>query len=913
MADEFQEDLLRDKIITGESALSLTAEGLHDLFNCFKKYCDQDICSSFEVLYLNQLEPPQLIQDIQFLFDFVQKVKHLKVFHKPQSTLQGDLQLSCFPILENIELRQVPLHLLRGLHKLRPRLKKLVIQKSISNVEDVLWYCGAERAESKLWPKLTVLSLHHNYLERLDDSFELLPEIIHLDLSHNFLTSTDNYLSSLSKLETLHIGYNDLRIIPFLSSELRITLTTLSLRYNCLEDIEGIDILVNLQVLDCSYNLLSKHFVLKDLINLKHLKKLSLRGNPLCYEKNHRLIVCTFINPTICKELELDERRITRKEFEKSTSLPRISFESTRFLQSLPRPSISESFNNSSDLIYSRKLRRKKRKPNIEDESSVTCDQGMTSEFEQKSNLQQGAQSFQDEILSLRSQMGENWLQAVNDKLLTDSKEPPEQRETVDIEESSEFADEVENKQNELENCNLITKTSTPINVEMLPPFHLSNPVGNNNLDEKSNESWNSKLVMNDQPKVLHSTEDSNPLSIGSSEPDVDFYINSSDSDSDQTPKENLMSPDDGVQFIVKSFEESIIIEIKDNFLIERDITGKIRTKLDLTALKDISNNNAGSNHIRVEFVLLKKENQERNYIFDNYNEMQDFFDNLRSFLKNPQEKAEKFECLKCGGSWIRTDEKELETCPRCNSHTIIANNTSCKVNVLAPKIQDTESAPKTDDLSTSKKSGPSFNFLDNLLNLHVSLNLLDEEDTVRLLLECQYRKHKGKRKHQCLLVFSQKYLFVLHLVNTDRNSKSVPWKKVAVKADLQTLSFLERGPFCQYLRIEFQNKTDIAPTTFFFPDEDTGKAFIEKLNINFTELLDNPNVSLHVEKCRPETQEALQRLFQSEASISLPDILYYTFSIWYLSETVRLDISLILSDEDIALVDENFEYWFVE
>lgn len=62
-------------------------------------------------------------------------------------------------------------------------------------------------------------------------------------------------------------------MFPFLSSELCKTLTTLSLRYNSLEDLEGVEILTNLQDLDYSYNLLSKHSILKDLFNLRCLKK----------------------------------------------------------------------------------------------------------------------------------------------------------------------------------------------------------------------------------------------------------------------------------------------------------------------------------------------------------------------------------------------------------------------------------------------------------------------------------------------------------------------------------------------------------------------------------------------------------------------------------------------------------------
>lgn len=140
-----------------------------------------------------------------------------------------------------------------------------------------------------------------------------------------------------------------------------------------------------------------------------------------------------------------------------------------------------------------------------------------------------------------------------------------------------------------------------------------------------------------------------------------------------------------------------------------------------------------------------------------------------------------------------------------------------------------------------------------------------------------------------------------------------MPWKKISIKAELTTLKFLERGPYFQYLRIEFEAKTDIVPVTFFFPDEFTGKAFIEKLNLNLSELQKEKNFLAKVSTCRSETLESIQRLFQSEDSSCLPEIKYYSLCTWKLSETLNYNASVILTEESIAIVNEDFEFWFVE
>lgn len=90
--------------------------------------------------------------------------------------------------------------------------------------------------------------------------------------------------------------------------------------------------------------------------------------------------------------------------------------------------------------------------------------------------------------------------------------------------------------------------------------------------------------------------------------------------------------------------------------------------------------------------------------------------------------------------------EKSGEKCLECKCETIMKDNEMIMENKAGSLKQDTDSILSADSeieiISTSKDAEPTFDFLDNLLNLHLSLNLLDEEDTVCLLYEVNWHKN---------------------------------------------------------------------------------------------------------------------------------------------------------------------------
>ena len=70
--------ILGEKILSGKSKLSLTTKCLLLLSEGFRAISDSDFHSSFEVLPGKSTRLP-VLNDLQFLYDFVQKTVALKV------------------------------------------------------------------------------------------------------------------------------------------------------------------------------------------------------------------------------------------------------------------------------------------------------------------------------------------------------------------------------------------------------------------------------------------------------------------------------------------------------------------------------------------------------------------------------------------------------------------------------------------------------------------------------------------------------------------------------------------------------------------------------------------------------------------------------------------------------------------
>lgn len=68
-----------ENILDGVSSLSLTTSSLVVLNECFASISEDDLTTSFEVLPGTLPRLTSTHDDVQFLYDFVQKVQRLKV------------------------------------------------------------------------------------------------------------------------------------------------------------------------------------------------------------------------------------------------------------------------------------------------------------------------------------------------------------------------------------------------------------------------------------------------------------------------------------------------------------------------------------------------------------------------------------------------------------------------------------------------------------------------------------------------------------------------------------------------------------------------------------------------------------------------------------------------------------------
>lgn len=295
-----------DKILDGKAMLSLTTESLAVLNNGFDAIRENREDKSFDVLPPNY-SPLTVLPELQFIHDFVQKTPSLRLVHG-NNTIQGSVSLQTFRSLRHLEMRRIPVHLLQGLQRVRPRLVVLSVERCLHQLQDLFEAVPPEDSAvaSLSWGALEKVYLPYNFVEHLDGSLRLLPLVKVLDISHNCLKSTDAYLGYLTELVHLNLSYNSLPAIPSLSMSSRTRLVTLVLANNHIDSLTGLESLEALEILDLSNNLLCDHGGLTPLRRLGSLKELYLAFNPLAYHKQHRSRTMPHVAPIVVRTLRLD-------------------------------------------------------------------------------------------------------------------------------------------------------------------------------------------------------------------------------------------------------------------------------------------------------------------------------------------------------------------------------------------------------------------------------------------------------------------------------------------------------------------------------------------------------------------------------------------------------------------------------
>ncbi|XP_053709407.1 serine/threonine-protein kinase 11-interacting protein isoform X1 [Synchiropus splendidus] len=286
-----------DLVLDGRSTLTLHATSLQQLVGLFEQHLQsRNQLHGFLALPSHPADTSYLLQ-LQFLFDILQKTVSLKLINPPGVKLQSVVKIFPFKSLKYLELKRIPAHCLEGLRVVYSQLEVFTCSKSLSSLGELLSLCGGDLSSALPWLELHTLNFSYNSIVCLDQSLSLLNVLKSLDLSHNKIQECAEFLKPLSELEHLNLGYNRLQRAPSLGLGARAKLVTLILRNNELDTINGVEQLSSLQHLDLAYNLLMEHSQLAPLSLLHCLNTLILEGNPLYFQKNHRICTVQHLSP----------------------------------------------------------------------------------------------------------------------------------------------------------------------------------------------------------------------------------------------------------------------------------------------------------------------------------------------------------------------------------------------------------------------------------------------------------------------------------------------------------------------------------------------------------------------------------------------------------------------------------------
>ncbi|XP_065185605.1 uncharacterized protein LOC135816144 isoform X2 [Sycon ciliatum] len=261
--------------------------------------------------------------DVEFLWQFLQKVPSVKIMGNMHRPNIQRVSLHVFHNLTHLTLRKVNIGNINGLQALRSQLQSLTCERSLRSLKSALVRCGADEAAPFTWPKLVHLDASYNGLSELDDSLRFTSGLVSVNLSHNQIAVTQDFFYPLNDVVMLNLAFNQLNRIPTLCSRAaRVHLRTLILRGNNLDNLQGLQHLRILQDLDLSDNCLLTHYSLSPLGELANLVTLTLAGNPLSFQSNHRMLTCAQLSPHInCSAFVLDAKKLNVPE---AQTIPRL-------------------------------------------------------------------------------------------------------------------------------------------------------------------------------------------------------------------------------------------------------------------------------------------------------------------------------------------------------------------------------------------------------------------------------------------------------------------------------------------------------------------------------------------------------------------------------------------------------------
>lgn len=767
-----------DSVLDGSSTLTLQVGCLQHLTKLFEQHLHSRTHQhGFLALPSHPADTASLLE-VQFLFDMLQKTVSLKLVNPPGVKLQSVVKIFPFKSLKHLKLKRIPPHCLEGLRGVYSQLEVFTCSKSVNSLEELLSVCGGDLSSGLPWLELHTLNFSYNSISALDKSLRLLNVLKWLDLSHNKIQDCAEFLKPLTELEHLNLAYNNLQRSPVLSLSAKVKLTTLILRNNELETINGVEQLSSLQVLDLAYNLFMEHSQLVPLSLLHNLHTLNLEGNPLYFQKTHRASTVRRLSPQAAlKELQLDGTPLSSSDLAILRKSRQMVGQTSQ--QDMPPDQgsleVSSGGGDITDSVTASisgvtQVRKKKHRNKVKvRRASISEPSDTDHELRTQSALQDIVLPHQKEIErmdSFREQLGEDWLRYQHhlDDTLVHPTFPDVDRATRQVNANSCCTPPT-----------LLTTNTPPTNLESNPPPLLTSEL----KKQEDNEEMESTDLQPDTESTLqwmsHSslnTESTLETSLGNTQAPSEDCINPpppQDEDDDDREVDlcrpvlvGLLSED--LETYGNPVSEPLFLRVRQGHLLEVDMhQGCVKTRVELDSLQKVVETqttctikNMKRTHpgLELHFRYISRERQKRCYIMLDEKPQQElqvlaevlskiaYENNQQMYDYRPE--TVRIQCLKCQTEFCQpTTKSDISLhhldeprnysctfiCTECNSDHVVqlaiqsAPSTSTPLNY--PLEQNGERYFTFDDRDTpahpqhNKPSVPGQSLLSHVSSLH--------------------------------------------------------------------------------------------------------------------------------------------------------------------------------------------------
>lgn len=674
-----------DPILRQESQLCLTATSLVFLNHCFEIINSGQQGTSEEenkqrgISYRDK-------EAITFLLDFLRRTPSLRLVQGNCPHFDGLIDISCFRALQVLEIKKVPVGFIRGFQSLRPQLKTLICRKSLISLNEVLVHCGGDQLNAPFaWPHLEYVDLSYNGIGLLDDSVKLLPKLKVLNLSHNNIHNTEeddsHSLQYLSEVQHLNLGFNQMESIPMLPPQagvIKFQMTTLILKNNNLQNLKGIGVFSNLRLLDVSFNCIASLSELTPLAHLHNLISLNLQGNPVVFCDYYRraTIACLYPVPRV-EPIQVDGKCLDSEEqILLGRNVYPVSMLSYIPETPVPHPRVKAVKKLAEDLMETSES---------QEESDATPKQRKS-----KRKGKKGKRLVAREIDFVEDS---TFASPSEDQSTTPCPTPTKQ--------ILEHAEDVE-KLKKLRQ--LGGEGWLPSIAQVVPDEVVSNPCAESPVDQAASIARTESVPSFSDDKMDISSRTSS-FSIMS---DEDF------SEAQHFLVTLMSTPEDDDGSAVPLF-----VTVKDEFVVEKNYTGKVITELETSCLQDVWVDRREDDHtvIHLKFDYINPDRQTRDYVMESHEDSLHFAETLKPFVTANKEMkqfaAERLQCLRCSAEFTRPVNSEDLLCPDCgssmtvlvsspNQNTALVNMPSSSYStssyVEAADLNKTQELEKTDN-----------------------------------------------------------------------------------------------------------------------------------------------------------------------------------------------------------------------